>query len=161
MQHHWAPGAKSLLPPSTAGSLSASLSFNTCSTEVFYSTPWPKQPVWSVLLLGLSWLHRASVNPKPGLVLFCFGFVFLGPYPQQREVSWLGVQLEPTPEPQQHGIRTASANYTRAHGNAGFLTPCARPGMVPMSSRILVRFITAEPQRELPKASICKVRWLL
>ena len=28
----------------------------------------------------------------------------------------------PTPEPQQHGIRAASATYTTAHGNAGSLT---------------------------------------
>ena len=47
---------------------------------------------------------------------------------------------QPMPEPQQHGIRAASATYTTAHGNAGFLTHWARPGMEPTSSRMLIRF---------------------
>ena len=29
---------------------------------------------------------------------------------------------KPTPEPQQHGIQAATATYTTAHSNAGFLT---------------------------------------
>ena len=32
------------------------------------------------------------------------------------------VAAKPTPEPQQRGIRAASATYTTAHGNAGSLT---------------------------------------
>ena len=47
----------------------------------------------------------------------------------------------PTPEPQQRGIRAASATYTTAHGNAGSLTHWARPGIELSTSWFLVRFI--------------------
>ena len=36
-----------------------------------------------------------------------------------------------------------------AHGNTGSLVHCARPGIEPASSWILVRFISPEPQQEL------------
>ena len=39
--------------------------------------------------------------------------------------------------------------YTRAHGNARSLTHWARPGIKPVSTRILVGFVTTEPQWEL------------
>ena len=45
---------------------------------------------------------------------------------------------------------SASANYTTAPGNTGFLTCWAGPGIEPPFSRILVRFITAKLQWELP-----------
>jgi len=48
---------------------------------------------------------------------------------------------QPTPQPQQHGIRTASATYTTAHGNARSLTHCARPGIEPATSWFLVGFV--------------------
>ena len=49
-----------------------------------------------------------------------------------------------------------SATYTTAHGNTGSST---RPGTEAASSWILVRFITAEPQRELGrKLLICFAR---
>ena len=41
-----------------------------------------------------------------------------------------------------------------AHSNAESLTHWVRPGIDPSSSWILVRFITAEPKQELPKALI-------
>ena len=40
----------------------------------------------------------------------------------------------PTPQPQQLGIRAASATYTTAHGNAGSFTHRARAGMEPATS---------------------------
>ena len=46
-------------------------------------------------------------------------------------------------------IRTTSSTYTTVHGNAGSLTHWVRPGIKPLSSWILVGFITAEPQGEL------------
>ena len=65
------------------------------------------------------------------------------------EVPRLGMQLlayttaiamqDPSPVP-----------YTTAHSNAGSLTHWVRPGMEPASSWILVGFVTAEPQQELP-----------
>ena len=42
-----------------------------------------------------------------------------------------------------------SATYTTAHGNTGSLTHFVSPGIEPVSSRMLVRFISAEPQWEL------------
>ena len=44
---------------------------------------------------------------------------------------------------------TASMTYTTADGNAGSLIHWRRPGIEPESSWIWVRFITAEPWREL------------
>ena len=58
---------------------------------------------------------------------------------------------QPTPQPQQHGIwASASATYTTAYGNAGSPIRWARPGFEPASAWILVRFISAGPQQELP-----------
>ena len=56
----------------------------------------------------------------------------------------------PTPQPQQHGIQTASVTYTTAHGNTKSLTHWAKLGMEPTSSWILIGFVTAEPQLEFP-----------
>ena len=39
--------------------------------------------------------------------------------------------------------------YTTAHGNAGSLTHGARPGIEPVSSWMLVRFVSTEPRQEL------------
>ena len=49
-----------------------------------------------------------------------------------------------------HQIQAAYATYTTAHGNPGSLTHWERPGIEPTSSWLLVRFITAKPQQELP-----------
>ena len=53
------------------------------------------------------------------------------------------------PQPQQHQIWAAFVTYTTAHGNAGSLTHWGRPGIEPVSSWILVRFVSTEPQWEL------------
>ena len=55
------------------------------------------------------------------------------------------------PQSQQHGIQDRSVTYTTAHGNAGYLTHWARPGIESASSWILVRFITTKPEQELPR----------
>ena len=69
------------------------------------------------------------------------------------EVSRLGsnrsYSCQPMPQPQQCQIRATSSTYTTAHGNAGSSTYWARPGIQPVSSWILLRFISTEPQREL------------
>ena len=49
-----------------------------------------------------------------------------------------------------HRIPAASATYTTAQGYTGSLIHWARPGIEPTSSWILVGFVSAEPQRELP-----------
>ena len=63
-------------------------------------------------------------------------------------MNTLSFCLENYPTPQQCRILAASA--TTAHGNAGYLTQWARPGIEPAFSWILVGFIITEPQQELP-----------
>ena len=78
------------------------------------------------------------------MVLCFFGFLFLRPQPQHREVSRLGVwscSCWPTPQTRQHRIRATSATYTTAHSNGRSLTHWARPGIKPIASWILVRFV--------------------
>ena len=53
------------------------------------------------------------------------------------------------PQPQQRPIQAVSATYITTHGNVRSLTRWAGPGIEPASSRILVGFVTAEPQQEL------------
>ena len=59
----------------------------------------------------------------------------------------------PTPQPQQRGIQTPPVTYSTAHGNARSLTHWARPGIEPVSSWILVGFVSDAPQWELPTIS--------
>ena len=60
----------------------------------------------------------------------------------------------PMPQPQQWGIWAMSGTYTTAHSNAGSLTLWVGPRIEPMSSWILVKFVTSKPQWELQQ-------WLL
>ena len=45
---------------------------------------------------------------------------------------------------------STSVTYSTAHSYAGSLTPWVRPGMEPVSSWMLVRFVTIQPQWGLP-----------
>ena len=57
----------------------------------------------------------------------------------------------PTPQPQQRQIRATSGTYTTAPGNTGSIIHWVRPGIKPVSSWILVRFVSTAPRRrELP-----------
>ena len=87
---------------------------------------------------------------------FFFFFWFLGLHLQHIEVPpqagcWIGTAAAIL-QPQQHRIWAASVTYTTARSKAGSLTHWTRPGIKPAStsSWILVGFVTAEPQRELP-----------
>ena len=86
------------------------------------------------------------------LCLFVFFFFFLGPYQWHMEVPRIGVKSEL----QLLACTTATAipdltsfTYTTAHGNAGSPTHWAGPVIEPTSSWMLVRFVSAVPQREL------------
>ena len=72
------------------------------------------------------------------LVILPFFFFFLWLY-LLLEVPRLGVtselQLQPSPQPQQHGIQAVSVTYSAVCGNAGSLTHRARPGIEPASSQ--------------------------
>ena len=97
------------------------------------------------------WLFHSTQNFFLSFFFFLFFFKWL--HLHHMEVPRLGVeselQLRPIPQPQQCGIWAGSATDMTAHGNAESLTHWTRPGIEPLSSRILVRFVTAEPQREL------------
>ena len=87
------------------------------------------------------------------IIIILSFFVFLGPHPLHVAVARLRVQSEllhrPTPEPQQHWIQATSSTYTTAHGNTGPLTHCARPGIEPLTSWFLVRFVSTAPPWDL------------
>ena len=63
---------------------------------------------------------------------------------------------QPTPEPQQLGIRAMSATYTTAHSNVGSLTHWARPGIEPTTSWFLVRFVNHWVTTGTPRALFFK-----
>ena len=96
------------------------------------------------MLNGFNFMKLPNCFPKLFFLLF-FYFLsfcyFFGPLPRHMEVPRLGVESEPTPEPQQLGIRAASATYTVAHSNARSWTHWVRPGINPATSWFLVRFI--------------------
>ena len=93
------------------------------------------------------------------LSFFFFFFFFFGLFFRATLMTQGGSQAResnqsysrwPMLQPQQHRTWATSSTYTIAHGNAGSLTHWVRPGIEPVSSWILVRFISAEPQWELP-----------
>ena len=55
------------------------------------------------------------------------------------------------PQPQPCHIWATSVTYTTAHSNAGSLNRWVRPGIKSASTWVPVRFVSAEPQWELPK----------
>ena len=87
-------------------------------------------------ILGLALSNLQSQN---------FFFFFLGLHLQHVEVSRLGVELE------LQLLAYATTTLDLSCICAGSLTHGARPGIEPASSRMLVGFITAEPQRDLPR----------
>ena len=105
------------------------------------------QPNFAASKILYQWFLRNFLS-------FFFFFCFLGLYPRDREVSRLGIKLEPqlpaVPQPQQCGIRATSATYTTAHGNAGSLTHWARPGIEPATSWFLVGFVNHWATMETP-----------
>ena len=56
-------------------------------------------------------------------------------------------------------IGTAAAGPSHSRSNAGSLMHWARPGLEPMSSWILARFVTSEPQQELLDVSSLWWQW--
>ena len=95
---------------------------------------------------------------------FFFFLVFLGPNLQHMEVSRPGVkselQLPAYAIVTATWIQARSVTYTTMHGNARSLIHWARPGIKLSSSWIPVGFITAKPQRELPKLYFFHWVWL-
>ena len=75
-----------------------------------------------------------------------FFFLFLGLHAWHMEVPSLGVELElhllAYTIATANQVQARSATYTIAHSNAGSLTHWVRPGIEPVSSWILVRFVS-------------------
>ena len=82
---------------------------------------------------------------KVGRSWLVFGFVCLGPHLWHMEVPRLWVESQP----QQCQIWATPATNTTAHSNVRSLTHWAWSRIEPVSSWILVGFVTTEPQWEL------------
>ena len=82
------------------------------------------------------------------VVVLFFVFCLIGPYLQNMDVPSLGVESELRLPAYTTATATQelsmSVTYTIAHGNARSLTHQARPEIKPMSSWMLVRFVTIE-----------------
>ena len=98
------------------------------------------------------WCPVASVR----MLAFSYGFFFSFLF-RAEPMAYGGSQARGSnqscscwPMPQQHRIQAESVTYTTAHSTAGSLTHWVRPGIKPASSWILIGFVSAEPQRELP-----------
>ena len=116
----------------------------------------PLLPQLVALFLTINWYGFISSNALfPSPPSSSFFFFLLGERPQHTEVPRLGVESEL----QQPARTTATATWDPSlicdlyHSNASSLTHGARPGIEPISSWILVGFIIAEPQWELPFSS--------
>ena len=106
---------------------------------------WRLIPFWLHCLQIFSLFCRLSFFFFGCFWVFTWGiWRFLGQGLNQSCSCW------PTPQLQQLEILAASVTNMTANGNAGSLTHWARPGIEPVSSWILVEFITTEPQWEFP-----------
>ena len=89
----------------------------------------------------------------PTLLVFCLCFFRAAPaaYGGSQARGPIGALAA---QPQQRQIWAASTTYTTAHTNSGSPTHWARARIEPTSSWILVGFISAVPQQELPNLCI-------
>ena len=105
-------------------------------------------------------LYIRNTSPSSGVRLayvfpsWCLTFLcscFPAPYGGSRARGRIGAAAAGLHHSHwQCGIQAVSSTYTTAQGNNGSLTHWARPGMEPSTSRFLVGFVSAAPQRELP-----------
>ena len=106
--------------------------------------------------------HNRALRNSFKIHSFLFLFCFLGPHLQHMEAPRQGsnqsCSRRPMPQPQQHRIQASSVTYTTAQGNAKSLTHWARPRIRPMSSWMLVKFISTAPHQELHNSFFQK--WL-
>ena len=96
--------------------------------------------------ISLTFGHRSqSTWFESQLCHYLLFFFRAGPVAYGLEV-YQSCSCWPTPQPQQRRIQTASKTYTEACCNPISLTHSVNPGIKPTSSRILVGFLTTEPQ---------------
>ena len=106
-----------------------------------------------------SFPNSNTTNSAGGLIftLFYFylflSFFLLGPHQQHMEIPRLGVQSDLLLPAYARATATPDPSFVcdlhHSSGNAGSPTHWARPGTKPESSRILIGFVSATPQREL------------
>ena len=90
------------------------------------------------------------------MLTFCFLFFCLfratnAAYGISQARGWIGALAAAYATATACQIGVMSETYTAVHGNARSLIHWARPGIKPVSSSMLVRFITVESQQELPR----------
>ena len=76
------------------------------------------------------------------IYLFCLFRAAPAAYGSSQQGLNQSCRCQPTPQPQQYGIRGASVTYATACSSARSLTHWARPEIEPASSWILVGFVT-------------------
>ena len=156
-----APCASHSLPPPWQPRVCPRLCESFCFVDKFICAVFHILHISNRWYLSFSfWLHLVRESLVSSMLLqmalfFSFFFFFLfraafASYGNPRLGVHLELQLLAYTQPQQCGIRAESLTYTTAHGNARSLTYWVWPGIEPVSSWILVRFVTNEPQQELP-----------
>ena len=137
--------------PQQRGIRAASATYTTAHGNAGSLTHWERPGIESATL----WFSVGFVNhwattgtPKKtylkNFLFFSFFFFFghaFGMWKCPGQGSNQSCSCRPTPKPQQHQIWAASVTYTTAQGNARSLTHWMRPGIKPVSSWMLVRFV--------------------
>ena len=100
------------------------------------------------------YFHSFYFNFFAFLIFFFFFFLRAAPMAcgSSQARGWTGaIASAYTPATAtQHRVQAMSATYTTTHGNAGSLSHWTRTGIKPKSSCLLVVFVSAVPQWELP-----------
>ena len=101
-------------------------------------------------------LMHCTTGETPETSFFIFYFLLFGAAPAAYGSSQARGRSRAAPAPLHHSHsnlenRATSVTYTTVQGNARSLTYCVRPGIKPASSWVLVGFVIAEPQQELPE----------
>ena len=125
--------------------------------EVKEPSKWKETPTRrseDFILLRPTHSEHFCQNPSGLFCLFFFFYFRAAPvaYANSQATGW--IRAAPTGLHHSHSkagsTRATSPTYTTAHSNTRSLTHWARPGIESASSWILVKFITTEPQQELP-----------
>ena len=99
--------------------------------------------------MGQGWCATWVVVTWVFILFFCLFRTLPRAYGSFQARGQIGAVAVSLSQPEQHQIWAAPATYTTAHGKAGFLIHRARPGIQSVSSWMLVKFVSAEPQQEL------------
>ena len=101
-------------------------------------------------------LHLQPIHPSIWHLIWHFSFLLLffclfraAPMAFGSSQARSQIRAATTSLHHSHQIWAESATYTIAHGNTRSLTHWVGPGIKPASSWMLVRFVSAEPQRKL------------